>query len=101
MHGRRATSSLTEAGIRALPVMVAMGQLGPRHSDGTRRLRVRAELLRDGRPGLVERFVDELRGPLGIPLSDPTGPGERAAAGGVRGRDDWRPWSVVAGPRLA
>ena len=54
---------------------------------------MRAELLRDGGPELIERFMDELReAHLGIPLSDPDRPPvERAAAGGVRGRDDRRP----------
>ena len=33
---------------------------------------MRAELLRDGDPELIERFMDELReADLGIPLSDP------------------------------
>jgi hypothetical protein len=55
--------------------MVAMGNWGLAHRDGTRELRVRAELLRDGGPELIERFMDELReAHLGIPLSDPTGP---------------------------
>ena len=51
--------------------MVPMGNWGLAHRDGTRELRVRAELLRDGGPGLIERFTDELReAHLGIPLSD-------------------------------
>jgi hypothetical protein len=50
--------------------MVAMGNWGLAHRDGTRELRVRAELLRDGGPELIER-MDELReAHLGIPLSD-------------------------------
>jgi len=55
--------------------MVAMGNWGLAHRDGTRELRVRAELLRDGGPELSERFMDELReAHLGIPLSDPDPP---------------------------
>jgi len=71
-RGQRAAYSLTMTGIQTLPVMVAMGNWGLGHRDGTRELRVRAELLRDGGPELIERFMDELReARLGIPFSDP------------------------------
>lgn len=74
-RGQRATYSLTEAGIQTLPVMVAMGNWGLAHRDGTRELRVRAEVLRDGGPELIERLMEELReAHLGIPLSDPARP---------------------------
>ena len=74
-HGQRAAYALTEAGIQTLPVMVAMGNWGLAHRDGTRELRVRAERLRDGGPGLIERCMAELReAHLGIPLSDPDRP---------------------------
>jgi DNA-binding HxlR family transcriptional regulator len=73
--------ALTEAGIHTLPVMVAMGNWGLAHRDGIRELRVRADLLRDGGPKLIERFMDELReAGLGIPLSPtPTGPGRASS----------------------
>ncbi|MPZ99112.1 MAG: transcriptional regulator [Dehalococcoidia bacterium] len=74
-RGHRAMYSLTEAGIQVLPIMVALGNWGLAHRDGTRRLRVRAELLRDGGPELVGRMMDELRElHLGIPLPDPDAP---------------------------
>jgi DNA-binding HxlR family transcriptional regulator len=74
-RGQRAAYSLTEAGIQTLPVMVALGTWGLAHRDGTRELRVRAELLRDGGPELVERFMDELRDAhLGTALSEPGRP---------------------------
>jgi DNA-binding HxlR family transcriptional regulator len=74
-RGQRAAYSLTEAGIQTLPVMVALGNWGLDHRGGTRELRVRAELLRDGGPDLVERFMDELReAHLGIPLPHPDEP---------------------------
>jgi DNA-binding HxlR family transcriptional regulator len=74
-RGRRAAYSLTEAGIETLPVMVALGTWGLAHRDGTRELRVRAELLRDGGPELVTRFMDELREThLGVPLPHPDRP---------------------------
>ncbi|MFI5893513.1 winged helix-turn-helix transcriptional regulator [Actinoplanes sp. NPDC051513] len=74
-RGQRAMYSLTEAGIQVLPVMVALGNWGLAHRHGSPRLRVRAELLRDGGPGLVAEMMDELRElHLGIPRPDPTAP---------------------------
>ena len=74
-RGQRATYSLTEAGIQVLPIMVALGNWGLAHRDGSRRLRVRAELLRDGGPDLMVAMMDELRElHLGIPRPDPDAP---------------------------
>ncbi|WP_200216882.1 winged helix-turn-helix transcriptional regulator [Micromonospora coerulea] len=74
-RGRRAMYSLTEAGIQVLPIMVAMGNWGLAYRDGSQRLRVRAELLRDGGPKLVAEMMDELRElHLGIPRPDPIAP---------------------------
>jgi DNA-binding HxlR family transcriptional regulator len=73
--GQRAAYSLTEAGIQVLPVMVALGNWGLAHRDGDQRLRVRAELLRDGGPRLVDEFMDELREiHLHIPRPNPDSP---------------------------
>jgi DNA-binding HxlR family transcriptional regulator len=74
-RGQRAMYSLTEAGIQVLPVMVALGNWGLAHRDGSQRLRVRAELLRDGGPDVVAGLMDELRElHLGIPRPDPSAP---------------------------
>lgn len=74
-RGQRAAYSLTEPGIQVLPVMVALGNWGLAHRDGEHRLRVRAELLRDGGPELVQAMIDELReAHLGIPRPDPGAP---------------------------
>lgn len=74
-RGQRAAYSLTEAGIQVLPIMVALGSWGLAHRDGERRLRVRAELLRDGGPELLDQFMDELRHlHLGIPGPGPHAP---------------------------
>jgi DNA-binding HxlR family transcriptional regulator len=74
-RGQRAMYSLTEAGIQVLPIMVALGNWGLAYRDGSRRLRVRAELLRDGGPELVAAMMDELRElHLGNPRPDPTAP---------------------------
>jgi DNA-binding HxlR family transcriptional regulator len=71
-RGQRAAYSLTEAGIEVLPVMVALGNWGLAHRQGERRLRVRAELLRDGGPELLQAMIDELREiHLGIPRPNP------------------------------
>ena len=74
-RGQRAMYSLTEAGIQVLPIMVALGNWGLAYRDGSPRLRVRAELLRDGGSDLVAAMMDELREVhLGIPRPDPTAP---------------------------
>jgi DNA-binding HxlR family transcriptional regulator len=74
-RGQRAAYSLTEAGIQVLPVMVALGNWGLAHRDGERRLRVRAEVLRDGGPDVVAAMIDELREVhLGIPRREPDAP---------------------------
>ncbi|WP_437583960.1 winged helix-turn-helix transcriptional regulator [Paramicrobacterium sp. CJ85] len=74
-RGQRALYSLTEAGIEVLPIMVALGNWGLDHRDGDGRLRVRAELLRDGGPALVEAMMDELREiHLGVPRPFPDAP---------------------------
>jgi hypothetical protein len=70
-RGQRAAYSLTEAGIQVLPVLVALGNWGLAHRHGARRLRVRAELLRDGGPELVAAMIDELRE---LHLGDETAP---------------------------
>lgn len=73
-RGQRAMYSLTEAGIETLPVMVALGNWGLDHRDGTEELRVRAQLMRE-RPELVEGLMDELRElHLGIPRPNPKAP---------------------------
>jgi DNA-binding HxlR family transcriptional regulator len=74
-RGQRAMYSLTEAGIQVLPIMVALGNWGLAHREGSERLRVRAELLRDGGPDVVAGLMDELRElHRGIPRPDPCAP---------------------------
>ena len=74
-RGQRAAYSLTEAAIEVLPIMVALGNWGLAHRQGERRLRVRAELLRDGGPDLIDAMIDELREiHLGVPRPDPNAP---------------------------
>lgn len=74
-RGQRAQYSLTEAAIEVLPIMVALGNWGLDHRVGDDRLRVRAEVLRDGGPELVAAMMDELRElHLGVPRPDPNAP---------------------------
>lgn len=77
-RGQRAMYSLTEAGIQVLPVIVALGNWGLAYRQGERRLRVRAEVLRDGGPELVAAMIDELRElHLNVPRPDTDGPRAR------------------------
>ncbi|MFR9725946.1 winged helix-turn-helix transcriptional regulator [Streptomyces sp. MS19] len=74
-RGRKATYTLTEAGIQTLPVMVALGAWGLRHRPTTPELAVRARLLAEGSPRLAEELMDELREThLGIPRENPPSP---------------------------
>jgi DNA-binding HxlR family transcriptional regulator len=76
-RGRRATYSLTEAAIELVPVMVVLAEWGLRNRPTTPTLRVRAELLADGGPGLWEDFMAELRSEH---LGAPPPPGGRPTA---------------------
>lgn len=60
-RGARARYSLTEAGIRTLPIIVALGNWGLDWRAGTRELRIRQELMRDEGPGFIDELMDELR----------------------------------------
>ncbi|TKA06337.1 winged helix-turn-helix transcriptional regulator [Actinacidiphila oryziradicis] len=74
-RGRRATYSLTEAGIQTVPIMVALGSWGLRHRPTTPELSVRARLLEEAGPPLWQDLMDELREVhLGIPRLDPDRP---------------------------
>ena len=74
-RGRRATYSLTEAAIELVPVMAALGEWGLRHRPTTQTLRVRAELLAEGGPGLWEDLMSDLRTEhLGAPPPPGDGP---------------------------
>lgn len=74
-RGRRATYSLTEAGIQTVPIMAALGSWGVRHRPTTPELSIRTRLLEDGGPPLWESLMDELREVhLGIPRPHPDQP---------------------------
>jgi|SRR5699024_8773368 len=74
-RGQRARYSLTEAGIRTLPVLAALGTWGRAHRPGTPELQVRMELLEEGGPAMVAELMDELRAlHLGTQLPETDGP---------------------------
>jgi DNA-binding HxlR family transcriptional regulator len=72
--GRKAAYSLTESSIRLVPVFAQLGEWGLQHRPTTERLRVRAQLLSAGGPGLWDEFMAELRTlHLGAPAPDRSG----------------------------
>ncbi|MFT4083222.1 MAG: helix-turn-helix domain-containing protein [Nocardioides sp.] len=66
MRGQRARYSLTEAGIRTVPILVALGNWGldfrgERHQVADSAARARSILLRTGGDVFVAQVMDELR----------------------------------------
>lgn len=75
-RGQRARYSLTEAGIRTLPIIAALGDWGLDWRPGSGDLRRRQQVLRAGGPALLEELMDELRvRHLGAPPRTTDGPG--------------------------
>ncbi|GAB1817048.1 winged helix-turn-helix transcriptional regulator [Herbidospora sp. RD11066] len=73
-RGQRARYSLTEAGIRTLPIICALGDWGLDWREGGDDPRQR--FIRDQGPGFVEELMDELRvRHLGAPPGPHDGPG--------------------------
>lgn len=60
-RGQRARYSLTEAGIRTLPVLYALGNWGLDWRPGTDDLQIRQRIMRDAGPAFIEELMDELR----------------------------------------
>ncbi|GAA4992140.1 DNA-binding HxlR family transcriptional regulator [Nonomuraea thailandensis] len=76
MRGQRARYSLTEAGIRTLPIICALGDWGLDWRPGSAGLRARQRLMREEGPAFVEELMDELRARhLGAPPRPYDGPG--------------------------
>jgi DNA-binding HxlR family transcriptional regulator len=76
-RGHRVTYSLTEASIRLVPVMAALGEWGYSNRDTSRPHRVRSEVLVAGGPALWEDFMADLRT---LHLGAPPAPGEGPTA---------------------
>jgi len=76
VRGQRARYSLTEAGIRTLPVIYALGNWGLDWRPGSDELRSRQQLMREEGPAFVDELMDELRvRHLGAPPRPHDGPG--------------------------
>ena len=86
-RGQRARYSLTEAGIRTLPVIYALGNWGLDWRSGPPELRRRQELMRAEGPAFIEELMDELRvRHLDAPPKPRPGPGAFERLDGA-GRD--------------
>lgn len=76
VRGQRARYSLTEAGIRTLPIIYALGNWGLDWRTGSPELRTRQELMRAEGAAFIDEFMDELRvRHLGAPPRPRPGPG--------------------------
>lgn len=60
-RGQRARYDLTEAGIRTLPVLVALGAWGRANAPSTPLLAVRQRVMEEGGDAFVGDLMDELR----------------------------------------
>ncbi|GAA2354504.1 transcriptional regulator [Catellatospora methionotrophica] len=76
VRGQRARYSLTEAGIRTLPIVCALGDWGLDWRPGGGELHHRQRFLREQGPAFAEELMDELRvRHLGAPPGPHDGPG--------------------------
>ncbi len=76
-RGHRVTYSLTEASIRLVPVMAALGEWGYTNRETSRPHRARSEILVAGGPELWEDFMTDLRT---LHLGAPPPPGDGPTA---------------------
>lgn len=60
-HRQKVIYSLSEAAIQLVPLLAQMAAWGLRHTQPSRELSIRAELLEQGGPPLWSAFMDELR----------------------------------------
>lgn len=60
-HRQKVVYSLSEAAIQLVPLLAQMAAWGLRHTQPSRELSIRAELLEQGGPLLWNAFMDELR----------------------------------------
>ncbi|GAA1950411.1 helix-turn-helix domain-containing protein [Microbacterium deminutum] len=82
-RGQRARFSLTEAGIRTVPILCALGDWGLDWRSAAVELQSRQQVMRDGGSAFIEQLMDELRvRHLDAPARPHDGPGafERLAA---------------------
>jgi DNA-binding HxlR family transcriptional regulator len=60
-HKQKTVYSLTEPAIQLVPLLAQMGAWGRRFTPATRELSIRAQLLEEGGPEMLEAFMAELR----------------------------------------
>ncbi|MEO8828652.1 helix-turn-helix domain-containing protein [Lapillicoccus sp.] len=60
-RGQRVRYSLTEAGIKTLPIIFALGNWGMHWRPGSAELRSRQQLMDDEGPAFLEELMEELR----------------------------------------
>ncbi|HEX8817503.1 MAG TPA: helix-turn-helix domain-containing protein [Terriglobales bacterium] len=60
-HKQKGIYSLTEAAIELVPLLAQMGAWGRRHTNASRELSIRAQLLEEGGQPLWKAFMAELR----------------------------------------
>lgn len=80
-HRQKVIYSLTQAAIELVPLLVHMAAWGRRHTNPSKELSVRAELLENGGPSLWNALMEELRHVhLGAPRPARSVSGELQAA---------------------
>ncbi|MGO9358385.1 MAG: winged helix-turn-helix transcriptional regulator [Xanthobacteraceae bacterium] len=60
-HRQKAIYSLTEPAIQLVPMLAQMGAWGRRHTSASEELSIRAQLLEQGGPPMLNALMDELR----------------------------------------
>lgn len=60
-HSQKAIYSLTEPSIQLVPLLAQMGAWGRRHTQSSRELSIRAQLLEEGGQRMWDAFMHELR----------------------------------------
>jgi DNA-binding HxlR family transcriptional regulator len=60
-HKQKARYSLTEKAIQLVPLLAQMGSWGSRHLPVSHELSVRARVMEEGGPELLDELMDELR----------------------------------------
>jgi DNA-binding HxlR family transcriptional regulator len=60
-HRQKAVYSLTEPAIQLVPLLAQLGAWGRRHTPASEELSIRAQLLEQGGPPMLNALMDELR----------------------------------------
>src|SRR5689334_19676601 len=86
-HKQKAIYSLTEKGIELLPVLAQMAEWGRKYLPVSEELSIRAKLMEEGGPKLLDEFMAELREMhLGAPKNRESGRRSKAGSASVLAR---------------